>query len=1295
MHHDDATYTTLKITDSTETFPSDYDEHIGFHNSGSIADVESDDSSYLVYDTADSTYEISLSFDQFATGNIARIHVEALLTNTEDLVVTLYNTQGDVKYTNTVIQTFHSDITWQSAWGTFRDVYIGHPAESGDPGMLVIDHIAITPIAREGIYTVDWDNTYATSNETVVVNMEYKTSAVTNAHIVQGATSQSIATTGTYTMVQYTFANDADFAIHITGEEGAYLALDYINVSIVRYPVDSALATVRYEVSGVPYEENVTLSLVSSALAFTFSTLRWTWDSTLLIHYDHVNDLEIVSENLTLWLDLALTYDAEYYVTLTSNEWIVPSSVNLTLNGNLIIDETYNSGYVVLSEYPVDLAFSAGISSIAFNFSLLTYVSFAFELDPVSPSYLRHTLVSSADVEIYLDSYEIAVTTVRHLYINNADYGTASSATDIALLVPACSSLKWELILSDTVYLPLCAANSTSVSSNSSYKYLSNESQIVLTSPNYPASATISVDSIMGYEDSSIYNLQGISHCPSSVSTTYGITNSTDLDLLNDTTNSIEYRSESIDDNGHYKGIQTFRNGTVNTLPADWSLEYAGTQTGYGVTDGPIVNHQKVMRLSASGDGTYLKNTLTTIANGTMEFMFLVTNGAGTMYFPFRGGATPNDCFMLTMSGSKFYHYPGNVLTEIVGITPTANTWYYVRITFDRAAGTNGRYWLSINGTTYANCANREWKSGVSDLRYWRMYLRTAMTCYVDSVCPMWQDGRYVSGSLVELEFHNELNVSHVVATGIEPQQVQQLNVSLTYTCNQSVAFSYRDNIVLSNVELFGNESSGFYTYETTESHYGSLYLNTTGHILFNLYGYNDTVFGNYSFTFEIRTFHVNITYYNPDSLTSLRSFSLSEAEIALDEIVVSGDTTFTLDSTITITFTTPHIVWFNVTVENTYNVTSNRIQWDNQTNTDSTSLSFRYFWEADRSFGKWYYTIPGLAVNGYTTYFVGNTIPTAKSSDNFYFSQNLQDNDIIISDAEIDPGFAVDSQTMVNNGTYCKLRVVVSCALYIKNVTVYVDDFDAYFDEWANATQNSASKRITFYVTSINETSTFYLEGTRETPWANITGYAHAPFWVQANETNDVLFNAHLGFSDYSESFRIPTNPAWTLDGVHYQNQSYNLYGNTIIFTEGWDASISSAFLQFNTDPITEYYFVQTNDSINLRIESSLPLEGFYIIFEISGLKSYRVQNNSVEKLMTLNDIDYYYVAVATMSAGTHDISFGIQAFSISTALWILIPIAVVGVIYVYRYYAQKGTDVWGSIKAFFKAFLRGGKKR
>jgi hypothetical protein len=247
--------------------------------------------------------------------------------------------------------------------------------------------------------TIEFEtNNYA--NSTALVELQFNpfiaTETISTVYI--NGISQTF-TPNTYNTFNIEIEKGDSFAVNVEifstyTYERALLTFDYVWFYIGFIPTNQTpiiFHDFEYEIDGVPTIENVSLYFQSSTGVQTNSTLVYWMDTSQLCDYDHISDLYIPEQILTINITTIFANNFSYYIAYSTNEWVVPSEVNFQINNEPIIDESYNSGYISFINYDSTLNFSATDSNLIFNYTIESQFRYLFDLDVISTTYLRKT----------------------------------------------------------------------------------------------------------------------------------------------------------------------------------------------------------------------------------------------------------------------------------------------------------------------------------------------------------------------------------------------------------------------------------------------------------------------------------------------------------------------------------------------------------------------------------------------------------------------------------------------------------------------------------------------------------------------------------------------------------------------------------------------------------------------------------------------------------------------------------------------------------------------------------------
>lgn len=228
------------------------------------------------------------------------------------------------------------------------------------------------------------------------------------------------------------------FGIYDGWTNSACLAVQGIQiVNLYAKPIHETISSiyindVSYSVGGVNFVDDLTMHLISripNPINAYHAFYIYEFDG-ILPHYNGevgLGDLILPSQQYKFHIDIktgfTLTnFNSNGYIEGASN--VIPSSIDLRCNGNLISDLTISSGYIQFNTYQNQLIFSCVGEQTYFNCEIRSDFDLDYTLDVISPSYMSKILTLNAQTSLIVDEISISFEgSIFHNYINNFDYG--------------------------------------------------------------------------------------------------------------------------------------------------------------------------------------------------------------------------------------------------------------------------------------------------------------------------------------------------------------------------------------------------------------------------------------------------------------------------------------------------------------------------------------------------------------------------------------------------------------------------------------------------------------------------------------------------------------------------------------------------------------------------------------------------------------------------------------------------------------------------------------------------------
>ncbi len=482
-----------------------------------------------------------------------------------------------------------------------------------------------------------------------------------------------------------------------------------------------------YQILGINYTESFQLYFevleLFNDIVNESGRLVYYFGSSDFSHYNYTNDLTIFAQNLTLIIDINsnpwITFDFNLTVLYSVNSWKIPSEINLQINNNDVVDESYNSGYVYLDIFPETLSITSDSANIFFVLNITTDFVFSFNLDVISKTYLSKSFKLLSDHIISINRIELPNDlNIKKIYLNTLDLGDDNPNflyPPVSMNTNSIYSI--EVILVEDIYLPLNDADSEilfteTFSSEQSYMnhtYFPNDYNSTYSVNNglsmynefpnelytenwttfnldYNSSYTNStfnswnLSSALNTYSNSIFPLQ-----PNNFSLEKGFSNFLgDLNLINS-----NYTQFNSTEEGNYNATYSFEGDAVGAKPAGWQWNLEGPSSTIQVIS-DLDGHAKVAEFNDASDvGRYKWNQIwsdqttdciiefwhrATDYNAKVLDFYIKDDGNVMMRAQFGGGT------------SSYTIWDGTTPIDLYG--PTVNTWYRHKIEFNIVAET-------------------------------------------------------------------------------------------------------------------------------------------------------------------------------------------------------------------------------------------------------------------------------------------------------------------------------------------------------------------------------------------------------------------------------------------------------------------------------------------------------------------------------------------------------------------------------------------------------------------------------
>ena len=211
-----------------------------------------------------------------------------------------------------------------------------------------------------------------------------------------------------------------------------------------------------YQILGVNYTQDIKMYREYNNTGFKTGNYSYYFDSTEFSNYDYVNDLKIPLQDLYFKINFNLGLNVSFSINISysSNTWRVPSEVNLRINGEDVVDETYNSGYVHLKTYSETLVATAS-AEVCFSLNITVSFSFSFDLEVISRTCLEKSFALLSDHLIVIEEMDFPQgLEIKKIYLNNDDLGS-DNPNYLSTEMDTGNIFVLMVILKEEMYLPL------------------------------------------------------------------------------------------------------------------------------------------------------------------------------------------------------------------------------------------------------------------------------------------------------------------------------------------------------------------------------------------------------------------------------------------------------------------------------------------------------------------------------------------------------------------------------------------------------------------------------------------------------------------------------------------------------------------------------------------------------------------------------------------------------------------------------------------------------------------------
>lgn len=673
----------------------------------------------------------------------------------------------------------------------------------------------------------------------------------------------------------------------------------------------------------------ITLTRISIVGNQTWGNITYRFDSSVL-DYDYSHDLIIQNQSIRYDIATNIQIKFAYFTEYSTNEYVVPTEVDLTVNDVEIEDESFNSGFCTFLNYQNLLNFTSNTQNVIFNFTVLVNFNYNLNLDIKSRSYYSKTLTLAADDSLSLTECNYLFNaSIKHSYINNHDYSTAKTIYPVLTWLSG-SIIKIECILNDDAYIHL-----DRVATNS------NQSSIAIYSQHFnsyslSSSQTLSLNIPTGFQsnfaDLAISNLmytEPYTHIENNSYRTYEETQnyptfSESISTYQDAYTSTEKPAEILtqemqtqneicteitnsSENFEYYNImssqqQTTLNQTNATFIADYqntvgmipdsTWKQRGSYTFPSNFNANIDDHNSTIYLNNPTTYQIAISQITPQNNVYVETWLKV------------GDVNQEICLQLVRSdflnlGGVAFHlgklkscHAGSYYDDL-GYTPSSNTWYHIAVNWTK----NSYQYIYINGTLIGSTTTSN-----DDVSYFHILVQKT-NAYYDAICS---------------------NVySYVPYTNLGSNTINQ---SITFNLTQTELKSVCNFTIES--ESISNRTIQLYLYN---------YATNSTQLINNTYitNHKQSIYAQNYFTQQSTTLYMNLTLYCTSRNLS-QSFNFSQTILTL-QISLYNLTQNSVSPNVVLSYSKSVRVGqannISIQVQKTLNQISKIIFWDNISN--------------------------------------------------------------------------------------------------------------------------------------------------------------------------------------------------------------------------------------------------------------------------------------------------------------------------------------------------------------------------
>ncbi|MFX1476671.1 MAG: hypothetical protein ACFFCI_00940 [Promethearchaeota archaeon] len=476
--------------------------------------------------------------------------------------------------------------------------------------------------------------------------------------------------------------------------------------------------------------------------------------------------------------------------------------------------------------------------------------------------------------------------------------------------------------------------------------------------------------------------------------------------------------------------------------------------------------------------------------------------------------------------------------------------------------------------------------------------------------------------------------------------------------------------------------------------------LNYTESINYNEYLYYSNTFSATSDILSLTFSSANLTNY-PSNFTN---YYFNEAEST--NYAIYGNN-FTINNLVGDTLYNNNDFNIRFTYYDTTQI--QRTQITENPRTDENTVVFEENLIANRTFSYWYlfnsYDINSVYLNHTRTENIIEYTDFTIEGSKHYFEESSFADDQYVATVDYNPGWQINHSVTFDNGTTCYLEITYQTTFDISNVTLVLDlmDDNLYAENWTNnATQSSIDYILEVpFLNFTTSQQTITLTGLSSVPYCTLLTYENEHSFTIDSGYEDLneWMRGFLTYSKYSKSWIIyQLDHDWTLDGIHYTTNDYDINSNGVFTCSGWGTGISTSYLRFKTNPVDDVYRWQEKNKVIYVIDMNFEAEDVDVHFYIHEDENVKIKSSNLDEedyvdivsLYSSDNKHYFEIKGLDLDRGNNRIEIIYEVITVSDDLWLLLPLGalvVVGILIFSRYrYELLDKDAWLGLLFFWK---------